>query len=83
LEGLTIVAKHHPRHQTEILGLLGSVDPGALGIWVVRGWNEILTEPSAKAQLEGLLRRWASQDDNNPLKTAAGRALTTPQRATR
>jgi hypothetical protein len=36
--GLMLTAKHHPRYQSEVLGLLGSVEPRALGVWVVTGW---------------------------------------------
>ena len=78
--GLMIVAKHHSRHQTELLGLLGGIDVKALGFWVVKGWNEILTEQAAIEQLQTLLTRWATQDDNLGLKRMAGQALTTLRR---
>ena len=78
--GLMIVAKHHPRHQAELLGLLGGIDVKALGFWVVKGWNEILTEPGAIEQLKTLLKRWEAQDDNPKLKQGAGRALSMPRR---
>lgn len=78
--GLMIVAKHHPLHQAELLGLLAGIDVKALGFWVVKGWNEILTEPGAIEQLKTLLKRWEAQDDNPILKRGAGRALSTPRR---
>jgi predicted KAP-like P-loop ATPase len=74
-EGLGIVAKHHPRFQTELLALLGSLDAKVLGIWVVKGWNEVITEPAANDQLNTLMNGWAQQDDNTLLKKAAGQAL--------
>jgi hypothetical protein len=74
-EGLGIVAKHHPRFQAELLALLGSLDAKALGMWVVKGWNEVLTETAAKDQLNALMNQWARQDDNALLKRAAGQAL--------
>ena len=80
-DGLMIVAKHHPRHQTELLELLSSIDPRALGFWIVKGWNEILTETAAREQYEALLARWASQDENETLKRAAQSAISITQRA--
>lgn len=73
--GLTLVAKHHPRHQSEILSLLGGIDHPQLGMWVTKGWNEVITDAGAKEQLRALLTKWASQDDNGVLKRAAGQAL--------
>lgn len=73
--GLSIVAKHHPRFQTELLELLNSVEAKELGIWVVKGWNEILSETDTKKQLSSLLSKWASQDDNPMLKKTAGSAF--------
>lgn len=81
--GLMITAKHHPQHQTELLGLLGGIDAKELGFWVVKGWNEILTEHPAIEQHQTLLARWAAQDDNPLLKRMAGQALTTPRRGSR
>ena len=81
--GLAIVAKHHPRYQTELLGLIGAVEPKMLGFWVVKGWNEILTEPSANEQLRTLLTQWAAQEENESLKKAAGQALATPRKVAR
>jgi len=78
--GLGIVAKHHPRHQTELLGLVAGIEIKALGMWVVRGWNEVLTDGTAKAQLNDLLNRWAAQDENTILKRAAAAALGSTRR---
>ncbi len=79
-EGLAIVAKHHPRYQTEILNLLTGIDPSMLGIWVVKGWNEILTAAGTKEQLGALMNVWATQDQNQLLKKAAGTAISTLRR---
>lgn len=82
--GLTLVAKHHPRHQSEVLSLLGGIEHRQLGMWVPRGWNEVITDANAKEQLRTLLTQWASQDENAMLKRAAGQALSpTAQRGTR
>ena len=73
--GLGIVVKHHPRFQKELLGIIGGVDVKVLGIWIVKGWNEVLTDGAAKTQFVELLNRWAAQDDNSLLKKAASGAL--------
>jgi hypothetical protein len=74
-EGLAIVAKHHPRFQMELLDLVSSIDVNALGIWVVKGWNETLTEAAARDQLQAMMNRWATQDGNALLKRATAAAL--------
>ena len=81
IDGLAIVAKHHPHLQREIVALLGSFDPKDLGLWVVRGWNESVTEPGARAQLIEVMRGWQEQDDNGLLKTAASSSIATLQGA--
>ena len=73
--GLGIVAKHHTRFQADLLGLVRGIEPGQLGVWVVKGWNEILTDTGAKTQFQELLNGWATQDANPLLKRAAGSAL--------
>ena len=82
-EGLMLVAKHHPRYQKELLELLDSIEPKMLGLWVTKGWNEILSDTEALMQYQTLLARWAEQGDNARLKAAAARALATRQKAVR
>jgi predicted KAP-like P-loop ATPase len=81
--GLMIVAKHHPRHQTELVSMLAGVDPKSLGFWVVKGWNEILTEPAAIAELQTLFAKWQEQDDNPALKRMASQAVAKPRSGSR
>ena len=78
--GMSIVAKHHPRFQSELLSTLERIDTGALGIWVVKGWTEILTETAAKQQLNTLMSQWATQSENLLLKKAAEQALSRPSK---
>jgi hypothetical protein len=75
IDGVAIVAKHHMRFQSEVVSLLGSLNPKELGIWVVRGWNESITDAKAREQLITVIDEWAKQDDNIPLKKAAPAAL--------
>jgi hypothetical protein len=81
-DGLSIIAKHHVRFQTELISLFESVEATKLGIWVVKGWNEIITEASASAKLKTLMSQWANQDANALLKRAAGQALSTMPKGT-
>ena len=73
--GMSIIAKHHPRFQTDLLNILDNIDTSDLGIWVVTGWNEILTEIGAQEQLRKLLKKWMNQEGNTLLKEAARQAL--------
>ena len=77
--GLTTVAKLHPHFQIELVALLEAFDPTDLGLWVVKGWNESITEPEAQERLTELLRRWVDQDDNKKLSSAAQLAISTLQ----
>ena len=79
INGLTIVAKHHPHFQGELVVLLDSFDPTDLGLWVVRGWNESITETQARGKLIEVMRGWEEQNDNTILKSAAPNAITTLQ----
>ena len=80
-DGLKIVAKHHPRYQIELLRMIGGIDARELGFWVVKGWNEMSTEPETTRLLQELLIRWAAQEENKELKKAAGRVVATPAKA--
>lgn len=73
--GASVVAKHHVRFQRELIGLLSGIDAKSLGIWVVTGWNDVLTEQAAKDDFRELLTRWANQEDNQLLKRVAVTAL--------
>lgn len=75
IDGLGIVAKHHPRFQGEIVALLDSLDPKALAMWVVKGWGEFITDSKMRERLRLVMEKWANQDDNPILKKAASAAL--------
>jgi hypothetical protein len=80
--GLMLVAKNHPRHQSELLSLIESIDATTLGLWATRGWKEILTEPGTTERLNAILGRWAAQDENLLLKRSAAQALAPARKAT-
>ncbi len=79
MDGLAIVAKHHPRLQGELVNLIGSFDSKELGPWAVKGWNESITDAQAKSKLQLVIKGWAQQDDNKILKQGAAAALATMQ----
>ena len=79
IAGLAIVAKHHPHYQGELVALLESIDPADLGIWVVKGWNESITDVQAREKLLEVMHRWKEQNDNPMLKSAAQSAIRTLQ----
>ena len=81
--GLSIVAKHHTLFQRELIGLVSGIDIKALGVWAVAGWNEFLTETSAREDLGRVLTQWATQDDNVLLKRAAASAVGAVRRGAR
>ena len=71
IEGLAIVAKHHPRLQIEVVLLLESLDATHLGVWIVKGWSESIIEEHAREKLLEVMQIWGSQEENKPLKLAA------------
>ena len=77
MDGLAIVAKHHAHLQREVVALLESFDPKDLGLWVVRGWNEAITETQARGKLIDVMRGWGEQNENTLLKSAAPNAVST------
>ena len=77
MDGLAIVAKHHPHLQGEVVALLESLDPKDLGLWVVKGWNETITDGQARRKLIEVMRGWGEQNDNMLIKSAASSAVST------
>ncbi len=75
INGLTIVAKHHHQFQSEVVKLLGSLDPKKVGLWILKGWNEAITESKARDELKSVIRGWETQEDNSLLKQGAPAAL--------
>lgn len=79
INGLAIVAKHHPYYQRELVALLESFDPSNLGLWVLKGWNESITDAQARGKLIEVMRSWEEQNDNKMLKSAVPNAIMTLQ----
>lgn len=83
MDGLAIVAKHHPRLQGELVKLIGSLDAKELGPWAVKGWNEAITDTQAKSDLHSVITGWTQEDDNKVLKQSAAAALASMQGGSR
>jgi hypothetical protein len=81
--GLMLLAKNHPRHQSELLSLVESIDATSLGAWATRGWWEVLTEPGTPDRLRAILAKWAAQDENQILKRSAAQAIAPARKAGR
>ena len=77
IEGLSIVAKHHPHLQSELVALLETFDPKNLGLWVVKGWNESITDAQAREKLIKVFGVWANQTDNKLLNSVLPSAIAT------
>ena len=82
IDGLSIIAKHHPRFQDEIVKLLRSLDSKKLGLWVIKGWNESITDTKALQELRSVMQTWVDQNENMLLKQGASTALATLQKRT-
>jgi hypothetical protein len=82
IDGLSIVAKHHASLQGEVVKLLGSLDPKGLGLWILKGWNESITEAKVKRELHNVIEGWTNQEDNKILKQGASAALATLRKGT-
>ena len=82
MAGIAVLAKHHKAFQSELVSFLGGLEPISIGAWVVRGWNETITESRAGQELQSLFEKWARQDNNKILSKAASIALNSiPQEA--
>jgi len=81
--GMGIIAKHHPKFQQELVSFVSTIDVASLGIWIVRGWTEIITDDAAQEQLATLFTQWSQQNENQLLKKTAGPAVGALRRGVR
>lgn len=73
--GIAELCKVHKNLQIPTVALLENLPIDKLGAWVVSGWKEVFSENSAKDRLNVLVKKWATQEENKGLKTAAALAL--------
>jgi predicted KAP-like P-loop ATPase len=75
VDGLAVLVKAHPALQTNLIDFLEALPSERCGAWPVSGWQGVITEASAVARLNGLIKEWADSDIKSPLKTAAAATL--------
>lgn len=71
--GIKLLVEHKKFLKTDLISFVKSLDITKLGAWIVKGWNNILSNEEQKE----LLKPWAEQDLNSVLKTMATKALKT------
>jgi hypothetical protein len=71
--GITLLVEHKKFLKIDLMNFVKSLDITKLGVWVIKGWNKIL---SGEEQKE-LLKPWAEQDSNSALKKMSTKALGT------
>lgn len=74
IDGLAVLVRAHPALQNSLVDLLEAIPPGRCGVWIVSGWEGVITEPAAILRFEQLLQRWTTSS-NPMLKAAASGAL--------
>lgn len=80
MDGLTVLAKYHPRLQIELVKLVSSLDPKEIGSWATSGWIDVIADMEAMAHMRALFQEWSQQDDNVMLKRSAATIIMSMQR---
>tara|TARA_R110000782_G_scaffold102483_4_gene189486 strand:+ start:304 stop:2244 length:1941 start_codon:yes stop_codon:yes gene_type:complete len=70
MAGLKVVVRASPPLQSRLVDFLEQLHVGALGPWVVSGWDGIVTDGFQMARLKKVISGWA-ESDNMPLATVA------------
>jgi len=71
IAGLMVLVKSHPNLQDNLVDFLEGLPEGKLGPWVVKGWEAVVSNPTASSRLTKLIERWSDSENNPTLKTAA------------
>jgi predicted KAP-like P-loop ATPase len=75
VDGLTVLVKAQPALQTNLIDFLEALPCERCGAWPISGWQGVITEASAVARLNSLIKEWADSDGKSPLKAAAAATL--------
>jgi predicted KAP-like P-loop ATPase len=81
--GLNVLVKAHPTLQPIYLDFLEGLPTDKLGVWVVRGWGGVFTQPENIQRFNRLIQRWAIVENNSVLKSAAEGAVSIMQSSKR
>ena len=73
--GIAQLCKVHKNLQIPTVALLEDLPIKELGAWIVAGWKDVFTQETAKDRFNGLVCKWAAQEENKGLKHAANLAL--------
>ena len=75
MKGLAEMARQHPFLQRPLLSFVQDLPVSKLGPWAVGGWASVFSETDEVLDFATTLKGWADQDDNKPLRAAAGAAI--------
>ena len=73
--GLIELVKQRPALQKRLVEFIRSLPTPKLGMWAPAPWHECLKDTTAIQALEGILRGWGQQIENETLQKAAKRVL--------
>lgn len=73
--GLIELVKQRPALQKRLVEFIRSLPTPKLGMWAPAPWHECLKDTAAIHGLEGILRGWSQQVENETLQKAAKRVL--------
>lgn len=73
--GLIELVKQRPALQKRLVEFVRSLPTPKLGMWAPAPWHESLKDTNAIQGLEGILRGWSQQVENETLQKAAKRVL--------
>jgi hypothetical protein len=73
--GLIELVKQRPALQKRLVEFVRSLPTPKLGMWAPAPWHECLKDSNAILGLEGILRGWSQQIENETLQKAAKRVL--------
>ena len=71
IEGIAELCKVHTFLQEPTVSFLASIPTDKLGPWAVSGWEQAITEEGPRQKFQVLRNKWAEQEGNKGLKTAA------------
>lgn len=75
IDGIAELCKVHKSLQEPTVSFLASIPTDKLGAWVVSGWEQAITEQGPRQKFQALRNKWAEQEKNRALKTAASLSL--------
>lgn len=81
VDGLIALVAAHQNLESNLLDFLESLPAERLGAWVVAGWGTVIKDSANIVRFDRLLESWAGLQNNVPLKTAAGAAISTRKKA--